>query len=82
MPRAALKMETVWLRLRNYAIVPLKIRLTDRMIELTHVLKKGVRALPDARRTNFYDVELENGWAYIHVRDDARTVYVVAITES
>jgi hypothetical protein len=33
-------------------------------------------------RANFYDVELPAGWAYIHVRDDKRTVYLVAYSRA
>jgi hypothetical protein len=37
-----------------------------------------VPAYPDTSRRNFYDVELPSGWAYIHIRDDKQTVYLVA----
>ena len=41
-------------------------------------LEAGIAACPDMSRDNFYDVELPNGWAYIHVRDDKHTVYLIA----
>ena len=68
----------IWLQSRNYAVVPLNSQLAGRISEIERAIQRGVPASPDSHRHDFYDVELENGWAYIHVRDDAQTVYLVA----
>src|SRR6266446_805768 len=68
----------IWLQSRNYAVVPLNSQLAGRISEFERAIQRGVPASPDKHRHDFYDVELENGWAYVHVRDDAQTVYLVA----
>ena len=70
--------DTVWLRGSQYQVMPLKPRLAGRVTELKRALEAGVPAYPDASRQDFYDVELSNGWAYIHVREHNETVYLVA----
>jgi hypothetical protein len=78
---AALESEAVWL-LQNYEVVPLNPALSNRIGEIARALKHGAPVSPDPKRAAFCDMELENGRAYIHVRDAARTVYVVAVTGS
>jgi hypothetical protein len=46
--------------------------------ELKQALRAGLPAFADLNRRNFYDVELPGGWAYIHVRDDRQTIYLIA----
>jgi hypothetical protein len=75
---AALQSDTTWLRIPDYEIAALNAKLADRVPELKYALRSGLSAYPDSSRTNFYDVELPTGWAYIHVRDDKQVVYLVA----
>jgi hypothetical protein len=74
--------DTMWLRIPDYDIAALNPGLSNRLPELQHALKSGLSAYPDMSRANFYDVELPAGWAYIHVRDDKRTVYLVAYSRA
>ena len=74
----AVQSEAVWLRPGNYYVAALNPKLVARVPELKHALQEGVAACPDLNRVNFYDVELPSGWAYIHVRDDKHTVYLIA----
>jgi hypothetical protein len=74
---AATQNDTIWLR-ADYDVAPLNARLSARLPELKRALESGVPAYPDSSRRNFYDVELPSGWAYIHIRDDKQTVYLVA----
>jgi hypothetical protein len=74
----AVQSDSIWLRAANYNVASLNTKLGPRVPELEHALQAGIPAFPDRSRHNFYDVELPNGWAYIHVRDDNRTVYLVA----
>ncbi|HYR87929.1 MAG TPA: hypothetical protein VE422_27865 [Terriglobia bacterium] len=57
--------------------MPLNSRLGGR-VELERAINRGTPACPDLHRHDFYDVELDHGRAYVHVRDDLRTVYLVA----
>ena len=78
MTAAAMECHSVWLRASDYQVVPLNARLDNRVPELKRALESGIPAYQDSARTNFFDVELPNGWAYIHVRDDKQIVYLVA----
>jgi hypothetical protein len=68
----------VWLKLPGYEVVPLNTQLDGHVKQLTRAIHQGVRAHPDLARQDFYDVEIENGWDYIHVRTLTQKVYLVA----
>ena len=70
--------DTTWLRLDNYHVMPLNLRLGKYISELDRALRRGVVAYPDLRRHGFYPLELESGQVYVHVRENAKTVYLVA----
>jgi len=76
------ELDAIWLRRRNYRIVPLNSSLSGHTTALGMAIERGVRAYPDLQRPDFYDIELENGRAYVHVHDDARAVYLVAYGNS
>ena len=78
MSATAVPSDTSWLHAPNYQVLPLNEKLAGRVSELKRGLQSGLPAYPDMNRHNFYDVELPTGWAYIHVRDDNQTVYLVA----
>lgn len=77
---AAIQNDAIWLESRDFAVVPLNAKLMPRIQELREALLQGTAAYPDHSRENFYDVELKSGWAFVHVRNDARTVYLVAFS--
>ncbi len=78
--KAAMQHDTIWLESRDYEVVPLNEKLASRVAELKGALRQGVPAYADNSREGFYDVELKNGSSYICVRDDARTIYLVAFS--
>lgn len=82
MMSTAVQCDSVWLRPADYEVAPLNSKLADRVPELVRALQKGLPAYPDGSRQDFYDVELDNGWAYIHVHDNRRTVYLVAYSRN
>ena len=77
MTAAALQSDSMWLR-TDYDVTALNSKLSDRVAELERALRAGLPACADTNRVGFYDVELPGGWAYIRVRDDKRTVYLIA----
>ena len=79
---AAIQPDTMWLRTQHYEIASLNMKLAGRVPEVKRALESGLPAYADQNRANFYDVELPSGWAYIHVRDDNRTVYLIAFSPS
>jgi hypothetical protein len=74
--------KTTWLRFENYRVVPLNLRLAGYTSELEQAMKKGIPACADLNRDRFYEIDLGSGWAYIHVRENAKTVYLVAYSNS
>jgi hypothetical protein len=56
----------------------LKPEFDQSAIELESAIHGGVPAYPDLARADFYDVMLEDGWAYIHVYRNGHAVYLVA----
>jgi hypothetical protein len=78
MTATALQSDATWLRTPDYQVAALNSKLTDRVAELKRALRAGLPAFADMNRRNFYDIELPGGWAYIHVRDDKQTVYLIA----
>jgi|SRR5438046_2664555 len=80
MPTAnAVRYDTIWLRGSDYLVTSLNARFAAHVPELKLALDAGVPAYPDASRSDFYDVALPTGWVYIHIREDKRTVYLVAL---
>ena len=82
MSATAVPSDATWLHAPNYEVRPLNSMLAGRVSEVKRALQLGVPAYADMSRPDFYDVELTNGWAYIHVHDDNRTVYVVAYSHA
>ena len=78
MMATAVQSDSIWLRATKYNVAALNSKLAGRVSELKHALEAGLPAYPDTNRGDFYDVELPNGWAYIHVREDKQTVYLIA----
>ena len=70
--------DAIWLRYANYEVIPLNPRLRGHIPELECAIQRGISALPDWQRQDFYTLELRSGWAYIHVREKTKTVYLVA----
>jgi hypothetical protein len=82
MVKSEKKRNTVWLQLRGYHMLALKPDLAEHMAELERAIHKGIPAYPDPSRADFYDVPLEEGWAYVHVYRDGHAVYLVAYSGS
>jgi hypothetical protein len=79
MPRPKKKAKnTVWLELPDYHVVALKRRLAEHVEQLERAIHQGILAYSDLARRDFFDVEVQNEWFYIHVHADAHAVYLVA----
>lgn len=68
---------SVWLELRGYRVVVLKPEFAEHAGGLERAIQEGIAAYPDMARADFYDVVLEEGWAYIHIYRDRRVAYLV-----
>jgi hypothetical protein len=74
--------DAIWLRCGNYQVIPLNPRLRGHIPELECAIQRGISARPDLQRQDFYILQLRSGWAYIHVRENVNTVYLVAYSSS
>jgi hypothetical protein len=72
------KIDGIWFQRHNYRILPLNPFLSEFVPKLRQAIERGAYVRPDSNRLSFYDIKLTDGWAYIHVRDDAKMIYVVA----
>ncbi len=68
----------VWLKLPSYRVVASKPEFDEHAVELQRAVQRGIAAYPDWARGDFYDVELEKGWAYIHVYRNGCAIYLIA----
>ena len=75
---STLEPSSISLHIQDYRVTPLNPSLGARTRQLERELRRGVQAYPDLQRRDFYDVELGDGWTYIHVHHDARTVFIVS----
>ena len=78
----ALQYNTIWIREPGYAVSAFKPGIAGLLSELKRALAAGIAAVPDAKRTNFYDIELAGRLAYIYVLNVSRTVYLVALSST
>src|SRR5262249_51584400 len=74
--------DAIWLCCGNYQVIPVNPRLRGHIPELECAIQRGTSARPDRQRQDFYILELRTGWAYIHVRETANAVYLVAYSSS
>jgi len=72
----------VLLRLHGYRVVALKPDFDQHTIELEEAIQEGISACADMARADFYDIALQDGWAYIHVYRAGHAVYLVAHSPS
>ena len=73
-----IRTDVVWLQCENYEIVPLNALRGAPTFGAGGSDWARISARPDSKRRDFFEVNLTDGWVYIHVHDAARTVYVVA----
>ena len=81
-PAVAAQNDTIWLESKTYNVVGLNEKVSGHVAELARAIRNGIPAYPDSSREGFFDVELNSGWSYIHVRDDVRTVYLIAFSRN
>lgn len=71
------KARTLWLQTTD-PVVALNTRVRNALSAVQAALSKGVNAIPDTKRSGFYEIEIDNRWYYIHIPNRKACVYVVA----
>jgi len=69
--------DPVWLRSKDYRVVTLNPRIAASILGLERLPGKVLATCPDIRRKDFYNIEMENGWSYVHIHHGTRTVYLI-----
>lgn len=72
----------IWVEHNDYEIVALNPLLHEPALMLEKAIRGGTSARPDSIRPGFFDIDLADGWAYVHIRDEARVAYLVAYFSS
>jgi len=66
-----------WLR-TTHPVVSVNTALRHGVHVVHAALSQGVRAIVDACRRDFYEIEIGNRWYYIHVVERLKRVFVIA----
>jgi len=78
----AVRNEAIWLKEPDYDVVAMNSKLASHVQTLAKELRSGIGAYQDLTRENFYSIQLERNWCYVHVHGAARTVYLVAVSDT
>lgn len=70
---------TTILKRTGYDVISLKRELDCAAERMSRALAEGIGATRDPHRDGFYDVELDGIRYYVHVNDNGKTAYVVAL---
>jgi hypothetical protein len=60
-------------------VVPIKTTDWRQLLAIQNALEEGVFAIADAKRPEFFEIEIEDEWYYIHIPSQIAGVYLVAV---
>jgi hypothetical protein len=69
---------TVWLR-TDRAVVPTKTSDWSHLLAIQDALQHGVFAFEDRKRPEFFEIEVDDHWYYIHIPTRIAGVYLIAV---
>jgi hypothetical protein len=67
----------IWLR-TDRSVVPTNTADWHHLLTVQNALHQGVFAIADAKRPEFYEIEIEDHWYYIHIPSRIGGVYLIA----
>jgi hypothetical protein len=68
---------TIWLR-TDRSVVPTNTADWHHLLTVQGALCQGVFAIADDKRPEFYEIEIEDNWYYIHIPSRIGGVYLIA----
>ena len=68
---------TTWLR-TDRPVIPTHTADWHHLSAVENALHEGLFALADAKRPEFYEIEIEDSWYYIHIPSRIGGVYLIA----
>jgi hypothetical protein len=77
MPDISRVSRTIWLR-TDRPVVPTNYVDWHHLLDVQAALHQGLFAIADAKRREFYEIEVEANWYYIHIPSRVAGVYLIA----
>lgn len=68
---------TIWIR-TDRSVVPTKTADWHHLLEVQTALQRGVFAVADSKRPEFFEIKIEESWYYIHIPSRIAGVYIIA----
>ena len=68
---------TIWLR-TDRSVVPTNTADWHHLLTVQNALCQGIFAVADVKRPEFYEIEIEDKWYYIHIPSRIGGVYLIA----
>ena len=71
---------TIWLR-TDRAVVPTRTSDWYHLLAVQDALQHGVFAVADPKRPEFFEIEVDDHWYYIHIPSRIAGVHLIAVRE-
>jgi hypothetical protein len=71
---------TVWVRTERL-VVPTNTVGWHHLLAVQNALQQGLFAIEDLKRPEFFEIEIEDSWYYIHMPSRIAGVYLIAARE-
>ena len=68
---------TVWVR-TDRPVVPTKTADWHHLLAVQDALQQGLFAVKDLKRPEFFEIEIEDDWYYIHIPSRIAGIYLIA----
>jgi hypothetical protein len=68
---------TTWLR-TDRPVVPTKTADWRHLLAVQDALQQGLFAIADSKRPEFFEIQIEDNWYYIHIPSRIAGVYLIA----
>src|SRR5215470_2569852 len=68
---------TIWVR-TDRPVIPTNTADWRHLLAVQNALQDGVLAIADSKRPEFFEVEIENNWYYLHIPTRIAGVYLIA----
>jgi hypothetical protein len=69
--------KTIWLR-TDRPVIPTNTADWRHLLAVQNALQEGILAIVDSKRPEFFEVEIEDNWYYIHIPSCIAGVYLIA----
>jgi hypothetical protein len=69
--------KTIWVR-TDRPVIPTNTADWRQLLAVQNALQEGTLAIADPKRPEFFEVEIEDNWYYIHIPSRIAGVYLIA----